>query len=100
MGAIATILFVSAGIVTASRFEQIFLELGLQLPHRTLWVLNPIFHVAVGMLLLGVCAWFLSNVWRARAIGAWLVALLIYWAFVTAGLFLPVIVTVETIEAP
>ena len=54
MGAIATILFVSSGIVTASRFEQIFLALGVRIPHMSLWVLNPVVHVVIGALMLGL----------------------------------------------
>ena len=94
---LATILFVIAGIVAASRFVGIFRELGVALPSVTVWVLNPWFHVVVGAVLLGVCAGSLRSEWRSRAVRAWFVLLLVHAFVIIIGLFAPICLLIETL---
>ena len=95
---LATILFVIAGMVAASRFVGIFRELGVALPLVTTWVLNPWFHVLVGAVLLGVCAGSLRSEWRSRAVGTWFVLLLVHTLVIIIGLFAPICLLIETLE--
>jgi hypothetical protein len=94
---VATILFVIAFIVAASRFALIFQELGIQIPRLSGWMLDPATHVAVGILMLGACTVCLWDGWRSWAIGAWIGALLLYGFFTITGLFMPLVVTIEAL---
>ena len=72
-----------------SRMEQIFKELGVQLPGITIIAFDPIAHVIALMLLAGCAAMIAIRGLRVIGISAWVIALFLYLGFWAVGFGLP-----------
>ena len=96
---ITSVMVVAAMLILSRRFEPIFKELGIQLPHATVLVLGTGFHVVALALMGGACAWRLFSRGSTWAILLWAVLIFIYIGLVVAGLFVPLINLLEHLGA-
>lgn len=76
-------------------FEQMFKELGIQIPKFTQFVLDPLPHILVGGVLAALIVVRHHDRMREWATALWVVCLLTYIALAHIGLFEPLIRLVE-----
>lgn len=90
-----TLVAVGESLRAISRFEVIFKELGIQLPHLTVLILAPMTHVLSAVVLVALIVMRHGRGMKEWATSLWVVTLLLYLALTHIGLFEPLINLME-----
>jgi type II secretory pathway component PulF len=79
------------------RLEQVYKELGIQLPASTAWALSPALHVIFLVILLTSIVLRHRQGWKAWATAIWVFVLLGYMTFCQAAWFEPLLSLMTTL---
>jgi hypothetical protein len=97
--AIVSIALVMVALYVTPQFEQVFKEIGVQVPRLTEAVLHWWFHALALVVLAVPCVWRFRAGSGSWATEVWFLLAILYVGFVIVRLFMPMVILVEALDS-